>query len=178
MQRRRVNVASATLRFLGVEGTALARGASVPRFQDISALASARAVRPSAAGEPPVMLGRRPFGGSRSSVRQWSAARLWHSERKQPALKHHVEATVAGGGAVNSQSLRSSGIAFVGPAPRRSARLRSGAGTGLGARAGGLGSLRLQEHAGVGLLREARWRGPLATANPSLKGTCRKRPAP
>ena len=171
MQRRRVHAASATLRFLGVEGTAFERSSSAPRFQDTSALASARAVRPSAAGEPQVMLGRRPFGGSRSSVRQRSTARLWHSERMQPALKHHVEATVAGGEAVSSQSMRSSGIVFVGPAPRRSTRLRSGDGTGLRARAGGCRSLRRQEQAGARLLRGARWRGPLATANPSLNRT-------
>ena len=178
MQRRRVHAASATLRLFGVVGKAFVRGSSAPRIQDISCSAFARAVRPLAAGEPPVMLERSSFGAPRLLARQRSATWLWHSVRKQPAVKRPVEATVAGGGAVNSQSLRSSGIAFVGPAPRRSARPWCGAGTGLGARAGGLGSLRLQEHAGARLLGQASWREPLATANPSLKGTCRKRPAP
>ena len=117
------------------------------------------------------MLGKKSIGAPRLLARWRSATRLWHSERKQPAPKRHVEATVAGGEAVNTESLRSSVIVVVGPAPRRSARLRSGAGTGLRARAGGLGSLRLQEHAGARLLGEAGWRGPLATANPSLNRT-------
>ena len=176
MQRRRVHAASATLRLFGIESSAFFRSASAPRFQDISGLASARAVRPLASDEPPVMVERRSFGVPRPLARQRSATRLWHSERKQRVLKRHVGATVAVGEAVNSQSLRSSVIAFIGPAPRRSARLRFGAGTGLRARAGRLGSLRLQEHAGARLLGEARWRGPLATANPSLNRTRNGRP--
>ena len=154
MQRRRVHATSATLRLLGVECTALSRSSSAPRFQDSSRVPSVRAVRPLAAGEPAVMLEKRSFCASRRSVRQRSASGLWHSKRMQPEPKHHVEATAAGGEAVNSESLRGSVIASVGPAPRSSARLRFGGGTGLRARAGGVGLLRLREHVGARLLGE------------------------